>query len=324
VATSSLTVAPNTPEVRRERDFIEATSRLASYNVLNDVGEPLTPIEIRLTEDKLSLVSRLLASNEEAYRHPDVILELVAKLGYRGDALAETRVLSMLADAALQAGDAKRAGDVCDRMIKAVEQIRRSRNTEKVSQAAELAWKTCFQFGKQGALGHTQRRKELLGQALLLCPPSKIGEVLAIWQVTDDNELPQRSPKKHKGISSPKSASVTSPTSLGANLSLPFSLPSRPSTPSSITHSAESAARAALMVGRAASSYLPFRTGTPDNSLERPMSPASLFDGLADRRPTSSQRTGQSPASDAHVRHALENRFKAGVGWLLGADEDEL
>lgn len=318
--TASLAVAPNTPEIRRERDFIEATSRLSSFNVLNAVGQPLTPIEIRLTLDKLELVSRLLASNEDAYRHPDVVLELVAKLGYRGDSLAETRVLSMLADAALQASDAKRAGDVCERMVKAVQQIRRSRDTEKAAQAAELAWRTCYRFGQHAASGDNARKKELLGQVLLLCPPAYIPEVLAAWQAVDaaspTRSLPS-SPRKHAG--------VTSPTSLGTSLSLPFSLPSRPTTPGSldISHSAESAARAALSVGKAASSYLPFRSGTPHNPLERSMSPSSLFGGRTDKS-ASPQRTEQASTRDGHVRTALESRLKMGVGWLLGADEDEL
>lgn len=315
----SLSVAPTTPDIRRERDFIEATSRLASYHVLYSVGQPMTPIEIRLTPDKLELVSRLLASNEDAYRHPDVILELVAKLGFRGDALAETRVLSMLADAALQASDSNRAGDVCERMIKAVEQIRKSRDKDKAAQAAELAGRTCYQFGRQAGSGDIGRRKELLGQALLLCPPSNIPEVLSVWQITDSTVQP-RSPTKAKR----KEIPVTSPTSLGG-LSLPFHLPSRPTTPSSmaIHHSAESAARAALSVGKAASSYLPFRTSTPDTSLERSMSPSTLFRGRGDRPASPAQRAGQSPARDGHVRNALESRLKLGVGWLLGADEED-
>ena len=63
---------------------------------------PLLPIEIRLTKDKLSLISRILSSNEDAYKHTEVILELCYKLGYRDDPVAEVKVLAMLADSALQ------------------------------------------------------------------------------------------------------------------------------------------------------------------------------------------------------------------------------
>lgn len=280
----------------------------------------MTPIEIRLTQDKLDLVSRLLANNEDAYRHPDVILELVAKLGFRGDAVAETRALSMLADAALRASDLKRAGEVCERMITAVERIRRSRDKDKTAQAADLAWRTCFQVGRGASTVDGSKSKKLLGEALLLCPPPNIPEVLVVWQSVDSMPDDRRPVKPAR-----QQPSVTSPAALG-HLSLPFSLPSRPTTPSSIgiSHSAESAARAALSVGKAASSYLPFRTGTPDTSMERSRSPASLFSGIGDRSMSPSQRTGQSPARDGHVRNALESRLKLGVGWLLGADEEEV
>ena len=77
---------------------------------------PVSPIEIRLSKDRLDFVAKLLAANDDAYRHPDVVLDLVAKLGFRGDRLAESRVLAMIAAAGLQAGDFVRAADVCDQI----------------------------------------------------------------------------------------------------------------------------------------------------------------------------------------------------------------
>lgn len=308
----SLAVAPNTPEIRRERDFIEATSRLASFNIVNAAGEILSPLEIRLTQDKLRLVSQLLSSNSTAYQHPDVILELVAKLGFKGDHLAETRVLSMLADAALQNEDAKRAGDVCERMIKTVETTKRSRDADKASQASELAWRTCFKFGQSKVLVPTKRKRELLGHALLLCPPEEMQEVLSVWQVIDKANVVQIAPAEGEPLS---------PLTAASSLSLPFGLSSRPTTPASISipSSAENAARAALSVGKAASTYLPFRTSGAESGFDRsrPTSRSSM--GTDDHSPS---RSEQSPARDSHVRAAIENRFKAGVGWLLGADED--
>lgn len=286
--------------------------------MLNGIGQPLTPLEIRLAPDKLELVSRILASNEDAYRHPDVLLELVAKLGFRGDTLAETKVLGMLADAAMQAEDSKRAGDVCDRMIKAVEQTRRCRDSEKATRAAEIAWRTCYRFGCRASSSDVSRRKELLGHALLLCPPANIPEVLSVWQTADsaaEDRRPLKTARKDPGVVSP---------TLHGSLSLPFSLSSRPTTPNGISQSAETAARAALSVGKAATSYLPFRASTPDTSLDRPMTPTSFFTGRGDQSSSPAHRSGQSPARDGHVRHALESKLKLGVGWLLGADEEEL
>ncbi|GBE77859.1 hypothetical protein SCP_0107410 [Sparassis crispa] len=96
-----------TPSERivKEKEFIEATSRLCSFNLMTRSGTPITPLEIRLTKDRLSLVSRVLSSNSDAYKHTQVILELVEKLGFGGDAIAEVKTLAMLVETALQSED---------------------------------------------------------------------------------------------------------------------------------------------------------------------------------------------------------------------------
>lgn len=341
---SSLAVAPVTPEIRKERDFIEATSRLSSFRVLNSSGDVLTPLEIRLTTDRLSLISRLLGSSESAYRHPEVVLDLVAKLGYRGDQLAEARVFSMLADAALNAGDTAKAAEVCNRMIKVVETIRRGRDAEKSAKAAEIAWRTCYQFGKtssedsdengrmhtrttsQQAREDDKRKAQMLGHALLLCPKEKISEVLAVWQENDSRlpthgtrslpSSPTRRSEKAKAAPTQRNASPMSSQlpSFVHNLHLPsVSLSgSRPGTPSSgglpniHLHQAESAARAAFSAGRAAANaYLPFRTGTPDRSA----SPLSASVGSNGSRDVSRERPlsgeGLAPGRERDIRDAL-------------------
>lgn len=265
------------------------------------------PIEIRLTQDKLSLVSRLLSSNTDAYQHPEVILDLVAKLGYRGDALAEARVLSMLGDAAIQACDAKRAADICDRMIAVVQQIRKGRDQEKAAYAAELAWKTCYQFGKTTDSDNNARKKEVLGQALLLCPPTNISEVLGVWHVCDtssthNNRLSPRKRVYQAGDFTKSETEVPLPGTPDLSTVAPISLP----------HPAESAARAALAVGRAATAYLPFRSATPDTPSSRSASPRGK------RQHEFNIPQSRSPAiSSDVVKDEFSKRFTAGVSWLL-------
>jgi hypothetical protein len=281
--------------------------------------------------DQLSLISQLLSANEDAYRHPEMILDIAAKLGYRGDTLAEARVLSMLADAALSAHDATRAADICGRMIKVVEDIRKGRDREKASKAAELAWKTCYQFGKTDEIKDQFKKKELLGQALLLCPPGEISEILGVWQAQDvsagQTPLLSSPRKKHKPASA-QSHFLAGRDGLG----IPFSMPSRSSTPSAaaLTHSAESAARAAISVGRAASAYLPFRSGTPDSTYhgqQRPQSQDRSHGTLSPEGPfsgSSRAHDSRSPARSADaVRDEISNKSRALVSWLIGADEHE-
>lgn len=276
----------------------------------------------------MSLIADVLRSNEDAYRHPDLILELVAKLGYKGDLLAETRALSLLADAALSAGDGTRAAEVCNRMIAAVAQIRKGRDKEKAAQAAELAWKTCFSFGKEDKLAaEPEKKMDLLGQALLLCPTKEISQILSVWQVADSAQV-----KRKKRTSKPIAQSTAS---IGG-LSIPsFQMPARPHTPTSIhlPQSAEHAARAALSVGRAATAYLPFRASTPDASASsRPTSRgdkdiSQLFGGVAglrdQRSRQSSENRSPSRPDAGDVRDRLQKGFTSGIGWLIGADDEE-
>ena len=58
--------------ITREKEFIEATSRLCSFNLMSRPGIPISPIEIRLTKDRLSLVARVLSNNADAYKHTQV------------------------------------------------------------------------------------------------------------------------------------------------------------------------------------------------------------------------------------------------------------
>ena len=275
----------------------------------------------------MSLISQLLQSNEDAYRHPDLVLDLVAKLGFRGDLLAETRALSLLADAALAAGDAVRAGEVCGRMVSSVEQIRKGRHKEKAAQAAELAWKTCFSFGMEDKLGEPAEKMDLLGQALLLCPPGEISQVLSVWQVADSAQI------KRKKRTSRQIPSSTSTASAGG-LSLPgFKIPSRPHTPASIhiPQSAENAARAAISVGKAASAYLPFRSTTPDPTAgAAPQSRRDISQLFGNHEPRSRQSSeNRSPTRPdtgdmrSAARDRLQKGFTSGIGWLIGADEEQ-
>jgi hypothetical protein len=303
---------PPTPELRKQRDFIEATSRLASYKIYSSPGIPLTPIEIRLSKDKLNLVARLLASNEDAYRHPDVILDLVAKLGYRGDKLAEVRTLAMMADTGLQAADYGSAADLCERMVRVVDGLRDRRSPEAAAtldKAAEVAWTNCYQIGRHDDFLDYPRRQKLLGNALMLCPDSQIAGLLGAYRSVEEKSGLVGAPiATHSPTPAPTTpllpSIVTTHHPFGAN---PISLPS----PDLATHAARS-------FGRAASSYFPFRR-------EGPSSPSSSSAGLAspqlDARPSSSNDFRRSDHD--RLRDKLSDRFTAGVGWLIGANDDD-
>ncbi|KAI5480841.1 Sec39-domain-containing protein, partial [Pseudohyphozyma bogoriensis] len=284
-----LSAAPQTVEIKKERDFIEATSRLCSFKIYSRPGIPVAPIEIRLSKDRLSFVSRLLASNEDSYRHPDVVLDLVAKLGYRGDKLAEIRSLAMIADSGLQAGDFGRAADVCDRMVEAVETLRKvhSRDTSPnavVGDAADVAWQSCFQLGRHDDWSDLERRMRLLGQALVLCPGDKIPTLLPVWTKLEDQVVERR---KNKVV---EETTSFVPPSLG-----------------------ETAAAASRTFNRAAAFF---------GGSDRPRDSSPFPEENQERHAPQSATKAPHKEEGFSLGAAVSSRFGAGVGWLIGADEE--
>ncbi|GAA5969253.1 hypothetical protein JCM11641_007529 [Rhodosporidiobolus odoratus] len=197
LAFDCLSAAPQqSPAIRRERSFIEATSRLCSFRLLSpSTNLPLAPIEIRHCPDRLRFVSLLLSTSSSAHQHPEMILELVKKLGYPSGGQAEVRTLAMLAEAAMGEGEFETAGEMCERAVGVVEALRRRRGKKLVLEdmgkggehdadreaAAGYAWPACFQLGKNEAWPDFERRKQAVGQALVLCPPERIAALLPVW-----------------------------------------------------------------------------------------------------------------------------------------------
>lgn len=255
---------------------------------------PVSPIEIRLSKDRLDFVAKLLAANDDAHRHPDVVLDLVAKLGYRGDLLAEIRVLAMIAAAGLQAGDYTRAADVCDRMVAAVELLRKqpARAEAAVAEAADVAWQNCFQLGKHEPFGDLARRMRLLGLALGLCPGNRIATLLPVWTDLEDRLLlaavpPSVIEQQRNGATTPLSASYL-------HAQIPPAL----------------AAETARTLSRAAA-FFPFGGGAQPREASPRQSDRALL-------PPSPPRAGHG---DDGLRAGISSRLTAGVGWLIGADE---
>ena len=193
----SLDVPPTSDRLVREKEFIEATSRISSFNVYSRPGIPISPIEIRLTKDRLSLVSRVLSSNDDAYKHTQVVLDLCNKLGFRGDAIAEVKTLAMLADAALQAEDFTRAYENAMRMVDIVMKLRGSLNPldgndDKIQEAIEVCWVGCFQLGRQPEFGDLKKKLGLLGCTLEFCPPEKLHDILTAWKHFEREDVGNR------------------------------------------------------------------------------------------------------------------------------------
>lgn len=271
-------------------------------------GIPISPIEIRLTKDRLSLVSRLLSSNNDAYKHTEVILDLVYMLGFRGDVVAEVKTLAMLADAALQSDDFERAYSTSERMVNTVLELRSHLSAgPQVKEACEVCWVACYQLGRHPEFEDIDQKMALFGRALELCPPEQLHEVLSAWSRIEKDDIEMREAR----LSERQSGRVVPQKRTAAVLSGKAQQPSLrsrladfhlPHTP--LLNTPDAAALASKTFKTVAANF-PFSRG-------RPSSAWGSDSGRSDSRP----REGDDVSSQA------TRVFSKGIGWLIGADDD--
>lgn len=304
-------------KVIREQEFIEATSRITSFNVETRPGIPLSPIEIRLTKDRLSLVSRVLSSNNDAYKYKEVILELVDKLGFRGDAVPRVKALAMIADTALQAEDFTQAFETSETMIETVSRLCSSPDisqTELVD-AKEVCWVSCFQLGRQTEFPDVQKKLRLLGHALEFCPADRLPEILMAWRRLEKEDIAERTQGGGKGGGRGRGLAATSAQARSRQPgAIVPSLASRLQNihlPASPLVMADSAAIADTF-SRVASKF-PFSRG---RAQARPTQPEG------DSRGQSRSEDAGWPSLDGEEGASQASRaLQRGIGWLIGADD---
>ncbi|KAG2369457.1 secretory pathway protein Sec39-domain-containing protein [Suillus spraguei] len=309
LAYDCLDVPAPSQQLEKERDFIEATSRLSSFNIMSRPGILISPIEIRLTKDRLSLISRVLSSNAGAYKHTQVMLDLLHKLGFRDDVVAEVKTLAMISDAALQAEDFTRAFDTNQKMIDVVFKLRLaiiSSGSEdlRLQEASEVCWLACFQLGRHPEFPDVEQKLTLMGRALELCPADKLNDILIPWRRMEQEDLEVRKERLTDHSSRPKPA-VTKPVS---------SLQSRlnnlhvPTTP--LLNAEDAAALAGRAFSRVASNF-PFRVAGREHSETREGQARSGSQDESHRRPDGED-----------VSQQASRVLQRGIGWLLGADDE--
>ncbi|KAL7285139.1 hypothetical protein ACG7TL_000231 [Trametes sanguinea] len=333
---SSLDVPAPSERITQQKEFIEATSRLCSFNLMSRPGIPISPIEIRLTKDRLSLVSRVLSSNNDAYKHTEVILDLVHKLGFRGDVVAEVKALAMLAETALQADDFTRAYETAEKMVNTVLLLRSSTTSSPspdptfpaaipphIQEASEVCWLTCFQLGRHPEFPDTQKKLALLGRALEFCPAEKLPDVLASWRPVEAADLAHRrdtlaSRKRGarrtsapRGRTRPGGGASMAGAGADAVASLASRLQSMHMPELHIPHTPDAAAFANKAFSHVAAN-IPFSFGGRGRAF-----------GADEPERSRSGSRGRAAADGAHVVSEQASRvLQKGIGWLLGADDE--
>ncbi|GAA5992092.1 hypothetical protein JCM10908_000740 [Rhodotorula pacifica] len=331
LAMECLSAAPQqTPAIRRERDFIEATSKLCSYRLDSRPGIALTPIELRHASDRLAFISRLLSANPQVAKHPDMVIELSRKLtADKWTGAYEVRVLTMLSEASTASGDWNLASEMCGRIVRAVEALRKraartdadSTEQQDAETAAEQAWRACFQLGKHDGWTSDPRKKlDALGQALTLCPPERIQDILPAWnklelQVAQEALLSE----KEKEAKSGKGRATAPPGAAHA-----AETAARAAASAAAGATAAGAARVAGFLAAAAARGANVASGSGSNAsstANTPSSPRSFTPMQASRlaSPTSATHAGASASHLAHeTAAAASHTFRRAAAFFGG------
>lgn len=311
---------PLTDVIQAEREFVEATSRICSFKVVSRPGIPISPLEIRLVKDRLSLVARVLSENEDAYKYPEVILELVHKLGYpNGDVVSEVKTYAMLADSALQAEDFGVAAATCEQMVTILKKHRPgllapsspngvAAGGSAEDEAVEVCWHSCFQLGRQSEFQDIKKKLLLLGYALQLCPPANTLDVLAVWRRIEYEDIQARKETggRRRGVNGSQNGRSAPPTGGGrrsSSLSAQLSEYAATTSPLLINQGADAAALAAKTFTRVAANF--------------PMSFRAIRGGTTRTEEDGNSARSTSPDVSSQARQALAR----GMGWLIGDDE---
>jgi len=307
-----LAVPKPSERIVKEREFIEATSRICSFNVTSRPGIPISPIEIRLTKDRLSLVSRVLSSNNEAYKHTEVILDLVRKLGFKGDSTAEVKTLGMISDVALQNEDFDRAYKIDKQIIDFIAGLKDG-GVDVGAEVKEVCWVACYQLGRQPEFEDVQKKLYLLGYALRLCPSERIVDILAAWRRVDQEDLEIRTgelgntkpfpPRSDRHSRAGRNEPGTSLKSIANRLQKHI-------PPSPLVHTPDAALLASKTFSHITANF-PFSVRSSSRASQRSASPASPM-------------VNQVGLDQDDGRQSTQARrvFQKGIGWLIGADEE--
>ncbi|KAG0238094.1 hypothetical protein BGW41_008240 [Actinomortierella wolfii] len=136
MAYDCLHVLPDTTNIKRELDLIEATHvLLTDYDLTTDAGAGLLPFQVRKTENRLSLVQRVLQTRKYAYRDHVGILELAMKLtgnNAKERRLIEMKVIPMKIEAAMKDRNPRVATELADRLM---ELLRLTGSLDKIMKA---------------------------------------------------------------------------------------------------------------------------------------------------------------------------------------------
>jgi len=185
---------------------------------------------------------------------------------------------------------------------------------------------TCFQLGRQPEYPDTRRKLALLANALQLCPPENVLDVLAAWRRVESESIQGSLQNRngHRGTRARERANVrrdrlAHPGGISASIQAAAGqLPSLSARLLSMPM-----ANAQLPMTPDAAAAMASRTFNRMAGVAANLSTFSLRGRLQDDETSSSRSSevgGRPQGSD--VSQQARAVFTRGVGWLIGADDE--
>jgi len=212
----------------RASALISATHSLSFYSLTLQHGVPFQPVNIRASQDPLSLLPKVLEQNPKSYTKLDDLIGIGRNLALAGlldpeadgehplgqspveqaqaVKTAERRVIFMCIEAALTEDDFDTAYSyLISRLAPEPPTIpppsseKESKQSSTTSaQQDDISWRAAFLAGRYrprqtstnptlpSQIRRLEQRTELLSLALLLAPPSALGEILTVYRRSEE------------------------------------------------------------------------------------------------------------------------------------------
>ncbi|OUM61451.1 hypothetical protein PIROE2DRAFT_45215, partial [Piromyces sp. E2] len=173
LARECLQIIDPTPAINAELDLIDAVDILNQYKlkIKSKSDIPILPIQVRMCEDRLDFIQKILDLDTNDYTKTGKLLDLSKKLlGQKYNIVQEAKIRSMIGNAAINHNNFPFAYETCKSIINIEDDI---------SEANSEIWELFYRLAIQPDYKDISAKIVLIGHALSLCPSEKITDILA-------------------------------------------------------------------------------------------------------------------------------------------------
>jgi len=164
-------------------DLIDAVDILSQYKlkIKSKSDIPILPIQVRMCEDRLEFIDKILQLDSNDYTKTGKLIDLSKKLlGQKFNTIKEAKVRVMIGNAAIDHKNFNFANDICKSIISIEEDI---------SEANDDIWKLYYRLATNPKYNNSSSKIALIGQALSVCPPEKISDILIFSRKLEAEQL---------------------------------------------------------------------------------------------------------------------------------------